>query len=252
MTAVELDIRDGIAWIALNRPDKLNAINDDVLNGLRKGIATLERETGAGAAILHGRGRAFSAGGDITAMSAMDDAAFARTIGLYMQVAKEFQACRKPIIAAIHGYALAGGFELACISDLRIAAKGTVFGLPDTPLGLSPTSGMTYLLPRIVGLGRALELTLSGENIDAEEAARIGLVSRIVDGDRLMAEAERIAARMAAYPRVGVAHAKAELYGALSMSFAQAAAAEEAGELACFRDPEVRAQFKKFVDRKKR
>jgi enoyl-CoA hydratase/carnithine racemase len=223
-----------------------------VLNGLLGAIAALEGDAALGAAILHGRGRAFSAGGDITAMSAMDDAIFQRTIALYMRVAKAFQACRKPIIAAIHGYALAGGFELACISDIRLAAKGTVFGLPDTPLGLSPTSGMTFLLPRIIGLGRALDLTLSAENIDAAEAARIGFVSRVVEPDRLLDEAERLAQKIASYPSVGVAHAKAEFYGALTMSFGEATKAEEAGELACFRDPEVKAQFRRFVERKKR
>lgn len=250
--AVETEIRDGVMWIALNRPEKLNAINDDVLNGLLRAVAALDGEAGAGAAVLFGRGRAFSAGGDIKAMSAMDDDTFVHTIGLYMRVAKAFRASPRPIVAAIHGYALAGGFELACLCDIRVAAKGTVFGLPDTPLGLSPTSGMTYLLPRIVGLGHALDLTLTAENIDAEEARRIGFVSRLVDADALHAEAGRVAGRIAAYPQVGVAHAKAEFYSALETSFEEATAAEEAGELACFRDPEVRAEFRKFVDRKRK
>lgn len=252
MTAVEVEIRNGIAWIALNRPEKMNAIDDDVLNGLRRAIATLTDTKDAGAAVLFGRGRCFSTGGDITAMSEMNDEIFARTIHLYMQVAKDFRASRKPIVAAIHGYALAGGFELACLCDIRLATTGTVFGLPDTPLGLSPTSGMTYLLPRIVGLGHALHLTLLGENIPAEEAHRIGFLSRIVDADALHAEAERIAGKIAGYPRVGVGHAKAEFYGALETDFDAATRAEEAGELACFRDPEVRAQFRRFVERKKR
>lgn len=249
--AVKLEVRDGVAWIALNRPEKLNAINADVLNGLRDAIASLGRDANAGAAVLHGRGRAFSAGGDITAMSSMDDATFARTIHLYMEMAKDFRACPKPIVAAIHGYALAGGFELACLCDIRIAAEGTVFGLPDTPLGLSPTSGMTYLLPRIVGLGRAIDLTLSAENINAAEAHRIGFVTRVVEAEQLLDDAGHLARRIAGYPRVGIAHAKAEFYGALETSFEQATSAEEAGELACFRDPETRAQFRKFVNRKK-
>ena len=250
--AVQLEIRDGVARITLNRPDKLNAINEDVLSGLRAAVARLREDAGAGAAVLHGRGRAFSAGGDITAMSGMDEAVFSRTIGLYMAMAKDFRACPKPIVAAIHGYALAGGFELACLCDIRIAAEGTLFGLPDTPLGLSPTSGMTYLLPRIVGLGRALDLTLSAQNIDATEAHRIGFVTRVVEGELLLDEATQLARRIAAYPRTGVAHAKAEFYGSLESSFEQATAAEHAGEVACFRDPDTRAQFRRFVERKKK
>jgi enoyl-CoA hydratase/carnithine racemase len=250
--AIELEIRDGVALIALNRPEKLNAINDDVLKGLRSAVARLREDPAAGAAVLHGRGRAFSAGGDITAMSAMDEVRFSRTIGLYMEMAKDLRACPKPVVAAIHGYALAGGFELACLCDIRVAAEGTLFGLPDTPLGLSPTSGMTYLLPRIIGLGRALDLTLSAENIDAAEAHRIGFVTRVARGDRLLEEATRLARKIAAYPRTGVAHAKAEFYGALESNFEQATTQEHAGEVACFRDPETRAQFRKFVERKKK
>ncbi|HLJ19146.1 MAG TPA: enoyl-CoA hydratase/isomerase family protein, partial [Stellaceae bacterium] len=104
--AVEFEIRGGVAFISLNRPGKLNAINEDVLSGLRAAITTLRDDPQAGAAVLRGRGRAFSAGGDITAMSDMDEATFSRTIGLYMAMAEDFRACPKPIIAAIHGYAL--------------------------------------------------------------------------------------------------------------------------------------------------
>jgi enoyl-CoA hydratase/carnithine racemase len=251
-SAIEFELRDGVARVALNRPEKLNAINDAVLEGLLAAIARIDGEDGIGAAVLHGRGRAFSAGGDITAMSGMDEARFSATIGRYMQMAKDFRACRKPIVAAIHGYALAGGFELACLSDLRIAASGTVFGLPDTPLGLSPTSGMTYLLPRIVGLGRALDLTLSAENIDAAEALRIGLVTRVVAPDALLAEADRLARKIATFPRVGVANAKTEFYAALESDFARATAAEHAGEVACFRHPDVREQLRNFANRKRR
>jgi enoyl-CoA hydratase/carnithine racemase len=250
--AVKLEIRDGVAVISLNRPEKLNAINEDVLTGLRAAVAQLGADPTAGAAILHGRGRAFSAGGDITAMSGMDEATFSRTIGLYMAMAKDFRACPKPIVAAIHGYALAGGFELACLCDIRIAAEGTLFGLPDTPLGLSPTSGMTYLLPRIVGLGRALDLTLSAENIDTAEAHRIGFVTRVVGAEQLIDQATQLARKIAGYPRVGVAHAKAEFYASLEASFEQATTTEHAGEVACFRDPETRAEFRNFVARKKR
>ncbi len=249
---VELEAREGVATIALNRPEKLNAIDDAMLTALRDAIARIARDPAIGAAVLHGHGRAFSAGGDIAAMSDMDETAFAQTIGLYMEVAKNFLACAKPIVAAIHGHALAGGFELACLCDIRIAAEGARFGLPDAPLGLSPTSGMTYLLPRMVGLGRALDLTLSAEPIDAREALRIGLVTRVVDHAALLDVAYALAVRIASFPRIGVAHSKRGIYGALEASFAKATAAERDGVAACFRDPMTRERLRAFLDRRRR
>lgn len=249
--AVEVEVRDGVAFVALNRPEKLNAINGDVLNGLYDAADRIATSDTIRAAVLSGRGRAFSAGGDIKAMEAMDDRSFADTISLYMRVAASFRACPKPIVAAVHGYALAGGFELLLICDVRIAARGTQFGLPDTALGLSPTSGMTYLLPRIVGLGRAMDLTLCAENIDAEDALRIGLVTRLVDGAGLLAEAERYARRLASFPAVGVAWTKSGFYTALDGDHGAATRREEEGELACFRSEEVKQRFRDFLNRKR-
>ena len=251
MAIVEVETRGDVAFISLNRPEKLNAINDDMLTGLLNAVEAIGRSDAIGAAVLSGRGRAFSAGGDITAMAAMDERAFADTISLYMRVSAAFRACPKPIIAAVHGYALAGGFELALICDVRFAATGTQFGLPDTPLGLSPTSGMTYLLPRAIGLGRAMYLTLSAEDIDADEAERIGLVSRVVEPDALLAEAEAFARRVASYPRVGVAWTKQAFHGALDGDFASATRTEEEAELDCFRSPDTRERLRNFADRRR-
>ena len=136
--------------------------------------------------------------------------------------------------------------------DVRFAATGTQFGLPDTPLGLSPTSGMTYLLPRIVGLGRALYLALGAENIDAEEAERIGLVSRVVAEEDLMAEAEAFAHRVASYPRVGVGWTKRTFHDGLDLDFDAATRLETEAEVDSFRSPETRERLRAFVDRKRR
>jgi enoyl-CoA hydratase/carnithine racemase len=252
VAVVEVETRGDVAVITLNRPEKLNAINDEVLNGLYDAVDTIGRSEAIGAAVLTGRGRAFSTGGDIKAMAGMDDRAFANTISLYMRVSAAFRACPKPIIAAIHGYALAGGFELSLMCDVRFAAKGTQFGLPDTPLGLSPTSGMTYLLPRIVGLGRSMYLTLSAENIDAEEAERIGLVNRVIEPGALLAEAEAFAHRIASFPRVGVAWTKHGFQRGMDSQFGSATRSEEEGELACFRSPDTRERLRDFLDRKRR
>jgi enoyl-CoA hydratase/carnithine racemase len=251
VSVVELDVRDGVAWIYLNRPEKLNAIDDDVLDGLLEAVADVEANDAVGASVLSGRGRAFSAGGDITAMAAMDKSLFAATIGRYMEVAAAIHHAAKPMIAAVHGYVLAGGFELALLCDLRFAAEGTVFGLPDTPLGLSPTSGMTHLLPRVVGLGRALELALTAENLDAAEALEIGLVTRLAAPDALLDEAGRCAARIAAMPRSSVARTRRLLRESLDRSFAETTTAELTSEVDCFLDPVAAANLSAFATRKR-
>jgi len=251
MAVVEVETRGDVALITLTRPEKLNAINGEMLDGLLDAVEAIGRSPSIGAAMLTGRGRAFSAGGDIEAMDGMDDRSFAATISRYMRVSAAFRACPKPMVAAIHGYALAGGFELALMCDVRFAAKGTQFGLPDTPLGLSPTSGMTWLLPRIVGLGRAMYLTLHAENIDADEAERIGLVNRVTEPDALLPEAEAFAHRIAAYPRVGVAWTKRGFHHAMDAQFDAATLSEEEGELASFRSPDTRARFRQFLERER-
>lgn len=251
MAVVEVETRGDVALITLNRPEKLNALSVEMLDGLLAAIEQIRDSATTGAAVLSGRGRAFSTGGDISAMSAMDERGFADTIARYMRVSAAFRECPKPIVAAIHGYALAGGFELALMCDVRFAAAGTRFGLPDTPLGLSPTSGMTWLLPRIVGLGRALDLALGAENVDAEEAARIGLVSRVCAPETILDEAEAFAHRVAAYPRVGVGWTKRLLHQAWDTDFATATRSEEEAELDCFRSPDTRERLQAFVERRR-
>jgi enoyl-CoA hydratase/carnithine racemase len=252
VAVVEVENRGEVSLIILNRPEKLNAISVDMLDGLHDAIDAIAVSETIGAAVLTGRGRAFSTGGDITAMHAMDERQFAQTIGRYMRVSAAFRACPKPIIGAIHGYALAGGFELALMCDVRFAAVGTQFGLPDTPLGLSPTSGMTYSLPRIIGLGRALYLALGAEIIDADEAERIGLVSRVVEPAALLDEAEAFARRIASYPRVGAAWTKRTLHESLDLDSDAAMRLETEAEIDCFRSPETRERMQAFLDRKHR
>ena len=252
MAVVEVEERGDVAIITLARPEKLNAISVEMLDALFDAVEEIGRAETIGAAVLTGRGRAFSTGGDISAMHEMDEREFADTISRYMRLSAVFRACPKPIVAAIHGNALAGGFELALMCDVRFAATGTQFGLPDTPLGLSPTSGMTYLLPRIIGLGRALYLALGAENIDAEEAEWIGLVSRVVAEEDLMAEAEAFAHRVASYPRVGVNWTKRTFHDGLDLDFDAATRLETEAEVDSFRSPETRERFQAFVDRKRR
>jgi len=188
------DVASGLARITVNRPDKLNALNGTVIRELGEAAAAVANDPAVGAVILTGAGpKAFVAGADIgelTTQGPMDGRARARVGQL---VFRAFEHLNKPVIAAVNGFALGGGCELAMACHIRIASDTAKFGQPEVKLGLLPGYGGTVRLPRIVGKGRALELLLTGAIVDATEALRIGLVSRVVPADRLLAEAETLA-----------------------------------------------------------
>jgi enoyl-CoA hydratase len=180
---------DRIATITVNRPDKLNALNDRVIGELGDAIQAARESPDVGGVILTGAGRAFVAGADIgelvkhTAISAKALAARGQ------EVFRRFETSPKPTIAAVNGFALGGGCELAMACHIRIAAEGAKFGQPEVKLGLVPGYGGTQRLPRLVGKGRALQLLMTGEMIDANEAHRIGLVNRVVPAEQLLPSA---------------------------------------------------------------
>jgi enoyl-CoA hydratase len=246
---LELERRGPVQWAWLNRPERRNALSRELLAGLVEFVEAVKDDAGVGAVVIGGRGPSFSAGGDITEMDGMTESTFKDTIGMYMRLAGAIRASPKAFVAAVNGHALAGGFELAILCDLRIAARSAQFGLPDTALGLSPTSGMTYLLPRLVGVGRALHLTLLGEPIDAAEAERIGLVSAVVDDGDLERAAQTWAETISSHPAVAVRLAKRAFHRA-EHDFAASLRFEEAAEAECFGDPETRARLRAFVERK--
>ncbi len=186
---ISLEIVDRIATITVNRPDKLNALNDRVIAELGDAIGTVRANDAVGGVILTGAGRAFVAGADISQLEPLD-AATARALAERGQaVFRRFETSPKPTIAAVNGFALGGGCELAMACHIRIASETAKFGQPEVKLGLVPGYGGTQRLPRLVGKGRALQLLLSGEMIDAAEAHRIGLVNRVVPAAELVAAA---------------------------------------------------------------
>ncbi len=183
----------GIATITVNRPDKLNALNATVIEELDQAVAAVERDPAIGGLIVTGAGsKAFVAGADITELAAQTPLE-ARARALRGQaVFRRLEALGKPVVAAVNGYCLGGGCELAMACHLRVASDTARFGQPEVKLGLTPGYGGTVRLPRLVGRGRALELLLTGEMIDAQEAWRIGLVNRVVAAPDLLAEAARL------------------------------------------------------------
>lgn len=187
------DLRDGVATITINRPDKLNALNDTVIDELGQAVGTVEADEAVKGLIMTGAGpKAFVAGADIAELSRQGplDGKARALVG--QTVFRRLERLGKPVIAAVNGFALGGGCELAMACHIRIASDRAKFGQPEVKLGIGPGYGGTVRLPRLVGRGRALELLLTGEVIDAPEAYRIGLVNRVVPGDRLLAEAEAL------------------------------------------------------------
>jgi enoyl-CoA hydratase len=187
------EIRDAIAIVTVNRPEKLNALNAAVIAELGDVADRIGTDPAIRGVILTGAGaKAFVAGADIGEIAAQGPVEGKARAIEGQRVFRRLEQCGKPVIAAVNGFALGGGCELAMACHLRVASEQARFGQPEVKLGIGPGYGGTVRLPRLVGKGRALELLLTGQMIDAQEAYRIGLVNRVVPADRLMSESEQI------------------------------------------------------------
>jgi len=188
-----VDLRDGIALITVNRPDKLNALSHAVVTELGEVAARIEEDQAIRAAILTGAGpKAFVAGADIAELAACDSQSAQELSRFGSRVFRRIERSSKPVLAAVNGFALGGGCELAMACHFRVASENARFGQPEVKLGIIPGYGGSVRLPRLIGRGRATELLLSGGMIDAQEAWRIGLVNRVVAADRLLPESEQL------------------------------------------------------------
>ncbi|HEU5169266.1 MAG TPA: enoyl-CoA hydratase-related protein [Gemmatimonadales bacterium] len=187
------DVAEGIARVTINRPDKLNALNATVIAELADAVARIESDAAIRGVILTGAGgKAFVAGADITELASQGPLDARERALAGQQMMRRLERCGKPVVAAVNGFALGGGCELAMACHLRVASEAARFGQPEVKLGIGPGYGGTVRLPRLVGRGRALELLLTGAMIDAQEAWRIGLVNRVVPAERLLAESEQL------------------------------------------------------------
>ncbi|MEW6391481.1 MAG: enoyl-CoA hydratase [Pseudomonadota bacterium] len=194
----------GVALIRLNRPEALNALNSQLLGELAQALAVVEADDAVGCIVLTGSAKAFAAGADIKEMS---DKTYAQMFkqDFFTAGARAVEQCRKPIIAAVSGYALGGGCELAMMCDFILASDTAKFGQPEVTLGVTPGIGGTQRLTRLVGKSKAMDMILTGRMMDATEAERAGLVSRIFPADALVTEALAVAAKIAAQSPLAVA-----------------------------------------------
>ncbi|HKZ70403.1 MAG TPA: enoyl-CoA hydratase-related protein [Anaerolineales bacterium] len=198
-------LENGVAEITLNRPDSLNAFNDELAAELQDALKNVERDSTARALILTGAGKGFCAGQDVSAIRerAGDHSFREHLLKTFHPIVGKLSALEKPVIAAINGAAVGAGFGLALACDIRYAAENAKFRMAFIGLGLAPDSGTSYFLPRLVGLGRALEMAYTNELIDAKAALSLGLVNKIFPAADLLPQARALASQLAAGPTRG-------------------------------------------------
>jgi len=250
-----LEVADGVARLAFERPERLNALTFEVYADLRDLLGELPQRDEVRVLVITGRGRAFCSGGDVHAIIGtlleLDGKArleFTRMTGAVVQRMRE---CPVPIVAAVNGLAAGAGAVIALAADLRLVARSASFAFLFTKVGLAGADmGSAYLLPRLVGFGRATELLLLGDTVDAETALRYGLVTRVIDDDRLEDEVATLAARLASGPGLAYASTKSLLTRELDLDLGSAIELEAQTQAALLGSRDHREFHTSFVEKR--
>jgi 2-(1,2-epoxy-1,2-dihydrophenyl)acetyl-CoA isomerase len=230
----------GVATIALNRPEKLNAFDGRMHEELHDALDKAAAKDEIRCVVLRGEGRGFSAGADLKSEDLSREDGRAPDLGDYLRrtysrTIKKITVMEKPVVASLHGPVYGAGVGLALACDVRLAAESTRFSLAFVKIGLMPDAGVTFFLPRIVGLGRAMEMSMLGGAVDAEEAYRIGLVNRVVLDEMLKEETAVFAKRLAAMPTRALGSMKQALYASFESDLETALEREAVGQTLCGR-----------------
>ena len=245
-----VETRGAVGLITLNRPQALNALCDALIRELGSALDTFERDDAVGVVVVTGSEKAFAAGADIKEMASKS------FVDCYLQDFitdgwERITTCRKPIIAAVAGYALGGGCEVAMMCDTIIAAESARFGQPEINLGIIPGAGGTQRLTRFVGKAKAMDMILTGRMMDAAEAERSGLVSRVVANDKLIDEAVAMATQIAALSRPAVLAAKEAVNRAYETTLAEGVRHERRLFHAMFATADQKEGMAAFVEKRK-
>lgn len=249
------EIRDGIATLTLNRPEKLNAFAGDMREKISAGLDVIAADPSVRVLVITGAGRGFSAGGDVKFMVELKQQGrgydgLAPLLEAGREAIRRIEALPYPTIAAVNGVAAGGGLNLALACDLRIASDQASFGQSFVKIGLHVDWSGAYHLPRLVGLAKALELCWLGDLIDAHEALRIGLVNRVVPHEKFGDEVAALATRLASAPQTSVRLAKRTLRSSLSSTLEESMAAEVAAQEACWNSPDSAEGIVAFAERR--
>ena len=214
--------KNGLAYVTLNRPQALNVYNIKMRDELYEVLGAIRDDADVRVALFRGAGdRAFCAGADLSEFLTAPSPIIARRARWERDIWGLFLSINKPLIAALHGYVLGSGVEIALCCDIRLASEDVQFGLPEPGLGIIPAAGGSQTLPRVIGGAKALEILLSGRWVKAEEARRLKLVSKVLPKKELMPEAERLAAKIAGFNPLAVACAKQAITRGLDLSLSQ-------------------------------
>ena len=213
---------DSIAYVTLNRPQALNVYNTQMRDDLYQVLMAIKDDPDVNVAIFKGAGeKAFCAGADLSEFLTAPPPIVARQVRWTRNVWGLFLSIPQPLIAAVHGYVLGSGIEIALCCDIRIASQDARFGLPEVGLGIIPAAGGTQTLPRLIGRERALEMLLTNRWIGGEEAYRIGLINRLVPKEKLLQTAEEVAKKIASYNPMTVRHAKEAVVRGLDLTLSE-------------------------------
>jgi 2-(1,2-epoxy-1,2-dihydrophenyl)acetyl-CoA isomerase len=245
---------EAVATIRLNRPDRLNAIDEDAAQLLLDAVRRASREEGLRALVLRGEGRAFMAGGDVTSFhSAGDDVTslVRRVIGKLEETISVLDRLRFPVVARVQGAVAGAGMSLMCAADVVVAAENTKIAFAYHAIGTTPDGGLSWTLPRLVGLRRATEIAFLGEPIDAEEALRLGLVTRVVPLDELDGATSEVAQRLASGPTLAYGRARELFRRTFDFTLPEQLALERESFLASTRTEDFREGVAAFVERRR-
>jgi 2-(1,2-epoxy-1,2-dihydrophenyl)acetyl-CoA isomerase len=227
---------EGVANVALNRPKKLNAFDGTMHEELYAVLEAAANDDEVRCVVLRGEGRGFSAGADLAQVveSAEGDPDLGEYLrGSYSRLVALMASLDKPLVAALRGPVYGAGVGLALACDLRVAAESAKFSVAFIKIGLMPDAGVTFLLPRVVGLGRAMEMSLLGDAVEAEEALRIGLVNKVVSDEELADETAALAERLAAMPTAAIGRTRRALYASFDADLGTALEREAEGQTFC-------------------
>lgn len=248
---IKVSVANHIAEVIVNRPEKLNALNGDTITELTACFETLQRDDDVGVVILTGAGeKAFIAGADISMLADQTVTEGRENSRHGQRLTSAIESSRKTVIAAINGYALGGGLEVALACDLRFASENARLGLPEVSLGIIPGYGGTQRLPRIVGEGRALEMILTGDPITAQRAQEIGLVNGVFAAEELLDKVRAIAARIVSRGPTATALAKEAVYRGGQMPMAEGLALEADLFGVISSTAEMREGLRAFLDKR--